>query len=223
MIDRLLEFVAPHHCFGCGKIGTVLCANCKYNIVDEAFSGCIVCTRPSAAGICNRCKTTYEKAWCVGDREGVLERLINAYKFDRVRRASATLGALLDETLPVLPAHTVVVPVPTVRSHIRVRGYDHAYLVAREFAKRRKLRLKPHVSRSASTSQRGLNKPERMKEAKLAFYCSDKLDATTPYLVVDDVVTTNATLRYAAGVLHDAGATTIWAAVIARQPLDKQG
>lgn len=222
MIDRLLEFVAPHHCFGCGKIGTVLCENCKYNIVDEAFSGCIVCTRPSFAGICNRCKTTYEKAWCVDDREGVLERLIDAYKFERVKRASIELGGLLDAVLPVLPPETIVVPVPTVGSHIRQRGYDHALLIAKEFAKLRKLTVKPLVERSGTTSQRGLNKRERMNEAERAFHCRLKLNRDVPYLVVDDVVTTNATLRYAAGALCNAGAKNVWAAVIARQPLDKQ-
>ncbi len=222
MLDSTLEFVAPHHCYGCSKIGTVLCANCKYNIIDDVFSGCIVCTRPSIAGICNHCQSTYENAWCVGDREGVLEKLINAYKFERVKRASVELGILLDASLPVLPPETIVVPVPTVRSHVRMRGYDHALLLAREFAKRRKLQASPLVKRSNKTSQRGLDKKERMKEAKQAFYCDKALDPSVPYLVVDDVVTTNATLRYASGALCDAGADVVWAAVIARQPLDKQ-
>ena len=219
----MLGFVAPHHCYGCSKVGTVLCANCKYNITDDVFSGCTVCARPSMNGICSQCKTTYEKAWCIGDREGVLEQLINAYKFECVKRASVELGILLDATLPVLPPETIVVPVPTVRSHIRMRGYDHALLLAREFAKRRKLQVSPLVKRSNKSSQRGLNKKERMKEAKQAFYCDKTLDSSVPYLVVDDVVTTNATLRYAAGALHGAGADIVWATVAAKQPLDKRG
>jgi len=220
MIDRLLELVAPHHCFGCGKIGTVLCAVCKYDIIEDAYSGCLVCAAPSLSGVCSMCKTTYQKAWCVGNREGVLEQLINAYKFERVKRAAVELGALLDEALPVLPPETIIVPVPTVHSHIRVRGYDHALLLAQEFAKRRKLQVKPLVQRSTATSQRGLNKRARMKEAKQAFYCQTIPDATVPYLVIDDIVTTNATLRYAAGALQDAGANTVWAGVVARQPLE---
>jgi len=223
MIDSLLGFVALHHCFGCSKTGTVLCTDCKYNIAEDTFSGCLVCARPALFGICNRCKTTYEKAWCVGDRDGILEQLINAYKFERVKRASVELGALLDITLPVLPSETVVVPVPTVQSHIRIRGYDHAWLLSREFAKRRKLHVQSLILRSTTASQRGLNKPERMKEAKRAFYCKGDIDPHVPYLVIDDVVTTNATLRYAASALREAGVGIVWAAAIARQPLDKQG
>lgn len=222
MIDNLLGYIAPHHCFGCGKIGVELCDNCKYDIVDESFSGCIVCARPSLVGICARCKTAYEKAWCIGDREGALEQLIDAYKFERMKHASVELASLLNATLPVLPAETVVVPIPTVQSHIRVRGYDHALLLAREFAKRRRLRMTPIIKRTNAASQRELGRRQRFDEAKRAFRCGKALE-NVPYLIIDDIVTTNATLRCAAEALRDAGAQTVWAAVIARQPLDKQG
>ena len=222
MIDDLLGYIAPHHCFGCNKTGTVLCDNCKYDIVDDGFSGCVVCGRPSLVGICARCKTTYEKAWCVGDREGVLERLIDAYKFERVKRASVELAFLFDAILPVLPRDTVVIPVPTIQSHVRVRGYDHALLLAREFAKQRGLTVSTDLKRRNSISQRGLTKRERLSAAKQAFYC-DKTLQPRPYLLLDDVVTTNATLRYCAKALQAAGADNVWVAVIARQPLDKQG
>jgi ComF family protein len=222
MIDTLLNSLAPHHCFECAKIGVLLCSNCKYNIVNEGFSGCIVCARPTGVGICQSCHTTYDKAWCMGDREGVLERLVDAYKFDRVKQASRILAELLDEQLPVLPSATVIVPVPTVRSHIRVRGYDHALLLCKDFAKLRKLHVEPLVGRTVSISQRGLSKKERIKAAKDAFYCNATLDPSVPYLIIDDVVTTNATLRYVAGALKQAGAKMVWVATIARQPLDKQ-
>jgi predicted amidophosphoribosyltransferase len=47
------------------------------------------------------------------------------------------------------------------------------------------------------------------------------LDEAPVYLLIDDVVTTNATLRYAADALMTAGAKTVWVGVAARQPLDK--
>lgn len=222
MFDRLLKIVAPHHCFECGKSGSLLCPNCKYDIVNDGYVGCIVCTKPAIEGICADCRTSYNKAWCVGDRTGSLLQLIDAYKFERAKAASRDLADLLDGTLPILPTNTVVVAVPTVRNHIRVRGYDHALLLARLFASKRKLRVGTLLEHRGTSSQRGLNKKQRHKLAAQSYVCKKVLDSSVPYLLIDDVVTTNATLRYAAQALRDAGATEVWVAVIARQPLDKQ-
>lgn len=221
MIDTLLSRLAPHHCCGCGKIGTILCQDCEYNIVSEPYVGCVVCSKPTVVGICSRCVSVYTQAWCVGDREDTLERLIDAYKFKRAKAAANTLASLLDEVVPILPKNTVIVPVPTARSHVRVRGYDHALLLARIFARKRGLSVASVVMRRGGETQRGLNKKMRMKQAEQTFYCSTPLPSGAPYLLIDDIVTTNATLRYAATALKDAGAETVWAAVVARQPLKK--
>lgn len=221
MLDRLLEIIAPHYCYGCQKTGYVLCSDCKYDISDESVDACLVCLAPTLAGICALCRTSYEKAWFVGDRSGVLERTIDAYKFERVKSAATTLAFLLDARLPVLPPDTVIVPVPTVQAHIRQRGYDHTLLVARELSKLRGLRTTQVIKRRSNGVQRGLNKKDRFKQAKSAFYCDALPDTSCPYLVIDDVVTTNATLRYAAQALVDVGAETVWAGVVARQELKK--
>lgn len=219
MLDRLLEIVAPHHCYGCHKSGYVLCPDCKYDITDEFADVCLLCQAPTTAGICAVCRTSYEKAWLVGDRSGVLERTINAYKFERVKSAAATLASLLDARLPVLPPDTMIVPVPTIRTHIRQRGYDHTRLLARELARRRGLKVGSVIKRRGNGVQRGLNKKERFKQAEEAFYCERPLSSSCHYLVLDDVVTTNATLRYACQALLDAGAEVVWAGVLARQEL----
>lgn len=222
MINKLLRIVAPHYCYGCQKIGSVLCDNCKYDIVDDAISGCIVCTAPSLVGICSRCRTTYDRAWCVGDRSGVLQNVIDALKFERVSDAADSLASLLDDSLPELPSEVIVVPVPTIPSHIRQRGYDHSLLIATAFARRRRLSLDTSLSRTnARFVQRGSNKLTRLRQAKSAFACAGSLNPDKVYLLIDDVVTTNATVRYAAEALRSAGTSTVWVAVLARQPLDK--
>jgi len=218
MIDKALQIIAPHYCYGCAKIGSVLCANCKYDIVDETLSACVVCETPSAEGICSACQTTYSKAWCVGDRRGALMAAIDGLKFNHVKAAAQALAELLDSHLPVLPPDTVVVPVPTIPSHVRVRGYDHTLLIAKEFAKLRGLKLHQHLKRLNHGVQRGKSKKERLEQARTAFTCPSELNEVPAYLLVDDVVTTNATLRYAAGALVAAGAKTVWVGVVARQP-----
>lgn len=221
MIDTLLAQIAPHHCCGCGQIGTLLCDNCKYNISFDEFNTCLNCNMPTSyAGICGKCQLPYSKAWCVGERTDVLEKLINSYKFERMRQTYAVLGDLLLEKIDQLPKETIVVPIPTVSAHIRERGYDHALLVAKYFARRRGLKCEQLLQRVTSTKQRGAPRSLRGKQAKEAFALKSPVTSDAFYLLVDDVVTTGATMKYAAQTIKDGGAQHIWAAAIARQPLD---
>ena len=196
MIDRAFSFIAPHHCCGCGIIGTLLCDNCKYDIIDEPFYGCFVCSNPTSADrtLCGDCIVPYSRAWCAGERSDTLKQLINVFKFSRAKSAYKQLSLLLDETIPQLPTDTVVVPIPTVPAHIRERGYDHMRLIAQDFAKSRKLQSRAHLERNSVTMQRGASRQMRAEQARDAFRCSATLNPDVPYLIVDDVTTTGATL-----------------------------
>lgn len=221
MIDRLLNIIAPHYCSGCEKTGTLLCENCKYDISIEPFEGCIVCSKVTDDdNLCRYCATPYNRAWCVGERTDSLQRLIGQYKFRSAKAAYKPIGDLLLERLPELPANTVIVPVPTVASHIRERGYDHMLLIARYIAKKRQLVLSCDIVRKTNHKQRDASRRVRIAQAQQAFQTRKKLDPTVPYLLIDDVVTTGATVHYAAQSLRDGGARIIWVAAVARQPLD---
>lgn len=220
MLDSLISLLAPHLCCSCGVLGSVLCDSCKYNIVSESYSACIACGRDKgAAEVCNSCRLPYSKTWCVGERSDILQRLIGIFKFQNAYAARHDLAALLLGRLPQLPANTIVVPVPTVASHIRERGFDHAYELARMVAKKRGLACQQVLSRMTSTKQRDASRSARIQQAKRAFEVRRTV-AAVPCLLIDDVVTTGATVRYAAKALKDAGASEVWVAVIARQPLD---
>ncbi len=222
MIDKLLGIVAPHHCYSCGISGSILCSSCKYDIIEDSQSGCLLCGKTTPDGICSVCKTAYQKAWYIGERKEVLERLLDDYKFERVYAAASTFAELLDATLPVLPANTVIVPVPTIARHIRQRGYDHTVLIAKRFAALRKLPYSHALDRVGSSHQLGADRKTRIAQAKHAYKLHKPIDATSHYLLIDDIVTTGATMQYASKALVDAGAQNVWVAAIARQPLDKK-
>ncbi|MFZ1360793.1 MAG: hypothetical protein WAS27_02090 [Candidatus Saccharimonadales bacterium] len=181
-----------------------------------------MCSRTLAgvSGICRRCCVPYTRAWCIGERHEALQNLIGSYKFTNAKAGYRALADLLDTGLPQLPSSVVVVPIPTIPSHVRQRGYDHTRLITREFAKRRGLSSQSLLERTTHTKQRGATRAVRLKQAKRAFVCNRELDADAIYLVVDDVVTTGATIRYAAKTLRDAGASTVWVASLSRQTLD---
>lgn len=222
MVEALLQRVAPHPCLGCGKIGAPLCDNCKNNITSEPFLGCILCGNRAPEGICAQHDVTICKAWVVGERVTVLKRVIDAYKFEYVKAAAGSLVDLLDEVLPLLPTNTVIVPIPTATSHVRQRGYDHLEVLARLLGQRREWPVVHLLERSSTKTQHKLNKTERKREAELAFHINKSLtvNADTPLLILDDIITTGSTISSAGQVLANAGAKTIFVAALAYQPLD---
>lgn len=176
----------------------------------------------SPEGICAQHDTTICKAWVVSKRLTVLKRVINAYKFENVKAASRVLVDLMDTRLPLLPANTIIVPIPTVSSHIRQRGYDHIDILARLLAQQRDLSMTQLLQRSSGRTQHRLNKVQRQQEADGAFYVSETstIDPDTPLLILDDIITTGSTISSAAKALADAGAKTIFVVALAYQPLD---
>jgi len=220
IVDTLLSIVAPHLCSGCGQIGTTFCNNCKYNIINESFSSCILCDKLSDIGVCDDHILTFNQAWVVGMRSDALQLLIGGFKFRNMKASSVDLADLLHRRLPRLPTNTVLVPIPTSNAHIRERGYDHMYLIAKNLGKFRSLAVQRILLRNHSLIQHHANRSDRFLQAKTAFYVDESLDPAVTYVLLDDVVTTGATIMQAALCLREAGAKTIWVAVTSRQPLD---
>lgn len=220
MIDRLLSHIAPHYCYQCGKIGSILCDYCKYDIIEDDFFGCVVCGALAVSnGVCPTCVTIFSKGWCVGERTDILRKIIDDYKFERVYEAHKTLAELLAARLPILPSDCVIVPIPTIPSHIRWRGYDQVALISRTLARLQYVKTEPLLKRRVFSVQRGQTKVVRHKQAEQAFTLNGPINGKT-VLLIDDIATTGATLTAAGRLLREAGAKELWVATIARQPLD---
>lgn len=220
MRNILTSLLAPHYCCSCGAVGSLLCQYCKYDIIDDSFEACILCHKLAQPGqnSCSGCKSAFTKAWCAGSRSEGLKELLNRYKFERARAAYAPLADLLHATLPTLPDDMVIVPVPTIAPHIRERGYDQTVLLAQQLARTRGAAYDPLLRRKTNSVQRGASRKQRIRQAEQAFRADN---CTGRYLVIDDITTTGSTLDAAAKVLLAAGATEVWVAVVAVQPLDK--
>ena len=221
MIDSLFRLIAPHSCCGCGLTGALLCDQCKYDIISEPFSQCLLCLRPTQEGsLCRPCSVSSKLvgAWCVGVRKDALRTLLERYKYDSAREAAYHCIALLDGLLPVLPSTLTVVPVPTSPAHRRARGFDHTALIARGLARRRQLNYQELLQRHGNETQHFKGRGAR---AGIIDQLSRQGVVPEAVLLIDDIYTTGSTLAACGQLLRDGGCTSLYGAIIARQTLDE--
>lgn len=160
---------------------------------------------------------------CFGVHDWPLDRLVRAYKDGGERRCAELLAGLLvravraaGEAGSVDPgALDAVTFVPcTPRAYAR-RGFDHMEAVARAVADGLGLPLTDVLARRDSRDQRGLGRDLRAENARGTTVALGRLDGAR-LLLLDDVVTTGATMGAAADVLKKAGAARVTGAAVAR-------
>jgi predicted amidophosphoribosyltransferase len=135
--------------------------------------------------------------------------------------AESLTGSVAESVTPT-NSPTVIVPVPTTRDRLRKRGYHHVGLLAAEVAELLNLPVMPALERkpdgsgSFTQSQTAKNAKERLRGLQGRFYIAPGTSVTgTNVLLVDDIVTTGATLYTCAATLLEAGVQQVQALVIA--------
>ena len=123
--------------------------------------------------------------------------------------------------LPPLPlAPSAVVPVPSDRARIRRRGFHPAAILARAVSRSLGVRYRPRVllQGRAIRSQTGLSRAQRLRNVAGALVCAVRFEGDGCVILVDDVVTTGATVEEAARALRAAGAPLVASVCAARTP-----
>lgn len=224
MFEHIIDIIAPHHCVGCAKQGKLLCVHCEADILDESLGLCYACGKPtSLTGICGDCASTspLDGIWVTGEYSDALKQLIKAYKFERARAANRVLVNLLDSTIPTKFTTDIVVSIPTIAAHQRIRGYDHAALLAKGLSSRRGIERAYPLKRIANYQQRGAGRTARKAQADKMFADIGMPLNGLSVLLVDDVITTGSTLRAAAVKIKAAGADRVYGAACAYERLKR--
>ena len=155
---------------------------------------------------------------------------IHALKYDGLipaaRRLGRMLGQAIGELAADLPAELLVVPVPLHRSKSAHRGFNQARLLASHaLAQLREthpgwdltLASSTVVRQRATKTQAGLTPRQRRQNVRGAFVVADpQAVKDRNVILVDDIMTTGATVRSVAQVLLRAGASKVWVATLAR-------
>lgn len=156
-------------------------------------------------------------------KNSILARLIHAFKYEHQASAVRYLSPLMVEAFRRLgePHAAVLVPVPLHPKKERERGYNQAYLLARDLSTAlgipicRALKRTQYQDSQASQSGRA----QRLKNLEGAFALALAPPHDRTLILVDDVVTTGSTLLECQKVLQEAGYTRVEALVLANRPL----
>ena len=147
----------------------------------------------------------------------VPKKLVRHLKYDQYRDVASVIAKTMDEIMPPLPKDAILVPVPAVNSHVRVRGFDQSVLIAKKLSHIRKLSYVEAISRTGKMHQVGATAQQRHEQLREALRVRrPKLIKDAKILLVDDVLTTGASLELCAAALRSAGAKSVSAVVFAQ-------
>lgn len=218
LIRRLLP---AQPCLLCGAPSqdAAWCDACDASLPCLDAACCPVCALPTLDGaVCGHClrqpphfkRTVASYAYAFP-----LDKLVLALKYGEKLHLANDLGEKLARRVTVLADCIVAMPLHPAR--LRERGFNQSLQLARRIGKQLALPVLPSACRRVrnTPSQSTLPWKARSKNIRKAFICSAEV-AGKHVAVVDDVMTTGATLNALALALLDAGATEVSAWVVAR-------
>jgi ComF family protein len=218
LVERALDLLFPPRCVGCGSIGRWICDRCWPAVPWLPERRCSLCGRHAPQTTCVTCSggsSALDGVIAVADFEDVAREAVHAVKFDGRHAISRLLGQLMAARV-VGEEPNVVIPVPLHPARRRERGYDQSVLLARHIARVLNVPCYDHaLRRSRRTEQQAtLESAARRRNVAGAFETRRPLTGAS-ILLVDDVLTTGATLEAAAEVLRASGAESIIGLVFA--------
>jgi ComF family protein len=218
ILDRLIGYLAPHTCLGCSREGKLLCVDCSDGL-PRVPERCYRCRKRSLVGrTCLSCRRSSNlRAVRVATMyDSTAKALVWKLKFSGAQAAATEISALLTKLImgeDELEAH--ILPVPTTSRRVRQRGYDQTKLLGRALASRTNIQYLNCLHRSGQAHQVGASRRQRLSQLEDAFRTNQSLGGMH-IILVDDVVTTGATLEAAAKACRAAGAVRVEAVVFAQ-------
>ena len=197
---KLIEIIYPPRCVTCGKVDTHFCTDCR-----QAFI-----TLPKQTHL-----THFDELDVVAgsDHSEMIQQMIHALKYEDARFVSRWLAPrMAHSVLQTDWEPTCIVPVPLSQQRYDERGYNQAELLSEDLAIHLQLAHRPGALQRwrHTQTQVGLDTAERQENVAGAF------DVPNPHMVngecvllVDDVLTTGATMRACADALRTAGAAQV--------------
>lgn len=239
LFKSLFARMSPQDCALCGSATpTTLCVDCERGLPWSAGSSCPRCAADTdqpiesheiADSLCGACVTDlphFDRTITAFRYDFPVDRLIQAYKFRANLALTGMLAAALVRRVQAIAAQShaaqfclpdLILPTPLATKRLAERGFNQSALLGREVAKRLGCAFSANGLRRVRETrpQSGLKRDERLKNVRGAFECLENV-AGKRIAIVDDVMTTGATLSEAAKALKQNGAIYVEAWAVAR-------
>lgn len=238
--ERFLDWLYPSRCGVCGNFcDTPICSDCqsKWRLVTTPY--CLWCGKPfeplaktsPLCGLCLQGRYRFHGARSVVRYEGIGRETVHALKFNGKARLAKPMGKAMAQVLhqvlqgdnALLPegwqSPDFLIPVPLHPKTERIRGYNQAALLAEVVGEALGIPVLPRLLTQVRPTkpQASLGEKERWENIKGAFAVTDaEMVQGKVVVVVDDVMTTGATLQEAAKVLQRAKVRQIYCLTFAR-------
>ena len=218
---KIWQLLPAQPCFLCGAASRdgVWCAACNHDLPYLTAPHCPVCALPTHNGAtCGHClhhAPQFDRTVAVFAYAFPLDKLVQALKYDQQLVLVNSLADKLAQQVKVRPDCLIAMPLHPAR--LRERSFNQSLELARRVGRKMAIPLLLNACQRVRDTppQTTLSRKERSKNMRRAFACTQ--DLTGQHVaVVDDVMTSGASLNEVAQVLREAGAREVSAWVIAR-------
>jgi ComF family protein len=223
LVGVILDFIFPPVCLNCRQLLSAhekfICNPC-WEAIERVHPGhplyCETREKLLASGVVSNLVSCF-----VFQSEGAVQRLAHAVKYEGFETLGVWLGQELGRAIRSAGIQAdCLIPVPLHKRKFRERGYNQAELVARGIAELIGLPVRTDIVRRKrfTETQTKLDLEQRRKNMEEAFEIVPGKDIEVSgkaYIIVDDVITTGATITSCAGEFVSAGASRVIAASLA--------
>lgn len=217
-----MQVLFKKYCLLCGAASDGdFCTSCRGSLPHLPLHCCVVCALPAEESrICGACLANppaFDQTVAALSYAFPVDALVHSLKYQANLPMAPVLANLLLARIDGIVLPDFVVPMPLHPGKLRERGFNQALEIARNVSKKSGVALLPAVCERIrdTPSQTGLPWKEREKNIRGAFAC--ETDLTGKHIaILDDVMTTGATLNELAKVLRKCGAARVSGWVVAR-------
>jgi len=220
------QLLFPQNCMLCsGTNGgeLALCPECLNDLPWHQTGVCPQCALPSHNNhICGNCLNSapaFDTTRALFRYAYPLDAMLQRYKYQQNLNIAQTFSALIQEKFNDLSSFNRIIPMPLHPKRLAERGFNQSLEIARLLAKNLHIELDIESCRRIKFSppQASLPHKARIKNMRGAFHCGTSL-AGQRIILLDDVMTTGASLHELASTVKAAGASHVECWVIARTP-----
>ena len=206
-----LDLVFPPQCAICRRQGAMLCATCVAGLPVADGDRCDRCWIASRASPCGDCRTSllaFDSARSAFVFDGNAREAVHRFKYQGLHALAEPMAALMLAHADLTDID-LIVPVPLHRRRERARGYNQAALLAKSLAAHAGVRSDVGAAkrvRATAPLAKATGRAERLEIVRDAFRAAPERVEGRRVMLVDDVITTGATLDACASALLAAGA-----------------